>query len=578
MKSNYMISCAVAALLSGTGLAQGQTTPANAATAMAGDTIETVVVSAERRDESAQKVPMTLQAFSGNTLQQLNVNSLEDILKFLPNVTYGNNGAGQGEIFMRGLSNGFRGNQSTGTVGLYPNVAIYLDDQSMQFPARNVDIYMADMQRVEVLEGPQGTLFGGGAEAGAIRYITNKPNVDAFEANIQVGGGLTDGGAPNANVTGMINVPIVDGKLAVRAVVFYDHQGGYINAVPDTFTRSDLDPGNILLGIAPNGAGICPDGGHVGPAGCTLAGAPTANAIVKNNQNPVDHIGGRVSAQYDIDDDWNVLISDSIQRLDAEGLSVQYPIGSDFQTLKPREVTAFSPSYNKDDYNTTTLTVNGKIGDFSAIYTGGWTVRHVNQQMEYTNYTRTYYGVYYTCTGGATGFGATPPRCYSPATSWHDSIKNTHLSQEGRISTPSDWQLRGLIGAYWEQFRINDVMNFNYRTYPDCSGGESRDRARRRCALRRRRRHVPGRLCKPARRARSDDGVRRRHGTRLRPDCSLRLAGLRHHSRRTDSDGRHALVPVPRVRGRIRLFDRAWPLPRRARLRCEGRQRHQRQQ
>jgi outer membrane receptor protein involved in Fe transport len=473
MKSRYMISCAAVALLSGTGGAVADTPTAASATV-----VETVVVTAERRSEDVQRVPMTLQAFSGDSLEQLNVNTLDDILKYLPNVTYGNNGPGQGEIFMRGLSNGFRGNQSTGTVGLYPNVAIYLDEESMQFPARNVDIYMVDMQRVEVLEGPQGTLFGGGAEAGAVRYITNKPDVTQFSASAQAMGGLTDGGAPNSAFNAVVNVPVIDNKLAVRAVVYYDHEGGYINNVPSTFTRSDLDPGNILMGIAPNGMGICPDGHPVGPAGCTVAGAPVANnaALVRNNQNPLLHEGARVSAQYDIDDDWNVLISESLQRLDAEGLSVEYPIGSDFQTLKPRQVTAFSPSYNKDSYASTAWTVNGKIGDLSAIYTGGWTVRNVNQQMEYTNYTRTYYGVYYSCTGGVQGPGGDNPfgqgnqeRCYSPVTNWHDSIRNTHLSEEGRLSTPSDWRLRGLVGAYWEQFRIYDVMNFNYKTIPECT-------------------------------------------------------------------------------------------------------------
>ena len=79
---------------------------------------------------------------------------------------------------MRGLSAGFAGDQSSATFAPFPNVAIYLDDQSMQFPARNLDVYMVDMERIEVLEGPQGTLFGGGAEAGVIRYITNKPKLE----------------------------------------------------------------------------------------------------------------------------------------------------------------------------------------------------------------------------------------------------------------------------------------------------------------------------------------------------------------------------------------------------------------
>ena len=465
MKTRYMMSCAIAALAF-----YSATERAHA--------VETVVVTAERRSESTQQVAMTLQAFSGDTLQQLNVNDLQDVLKYLPNVSYGNNGPGQGEIFMRGLSNGFRGNQSTGTVGLYPNVAIYLDEQSMQFPARNVDIYMADMDRVEVLEGPQGTLFGGGAEAGAVRYITKKPNLDAFEGYATVSGSITDGGAPSGAAELVANAPIIEGKLALRAVIYDDNQGGYINNVHAIFAHSDHDPGNVLLATPPNGMGICPDGQHFDPAVgpfCAPLGLPTADnaALVKHSQNPLVHLGGRVSALYDINDEWNLLISESLQRLDAEGLSVEYPIGSDLQPLKHRQVTSFSPSYNKDSYNDIAWTLNGKIGDFSAIYTGGWTVRHVNQQMEYTNYTRTYYGIYYSCTGGNTGWNNTPPgntvRCYSPVTNWHDSIRNTHLSEEARISTPSDWRLRGLIGAYWEQFRIYDVMNFNYKTIPECT-------------------------------------------------------------------------------------------------------------
>ncbi|MFX8137557.1 Plug domain-containing protein, partial [Acinetobacter baumannii] len=77
-----------------------------------------------------------------------------------PNVTYASNGPAAGAIFFRGLSSGFAGNQSSATIAYFPNVALYLDDQSLQFPARNADVYVADIERVEVLEGPQGTLFG----------------------------------------------------------------------------------------------------------------------------------------------------------------------------------------------------------------------------------------------------------------------------------------------------------------------------------------------------------------------------------------------------------------------------------
>src|SRR6201996_8637751 len=249
MKAKYLISCAVAALTSASMPAMAQAVAAN--TASTG--IETVVVSADRRDESVQEVPNTVQAFTGATLDDANLRTLDSLLRYTPNITYGNNGPGQGEIIMRGLSNGFRGNQSSGTIANFPNVAIYLDDQSMQFPARNVDIYMVDMDRVEVLEGPQGTLFGGGAEAGAVRYITNKPKLDVTEANVEGTYGFTEGGADNSAAHLMVNVPVIDGKLAIRAVIYDETQGGYIDNVASTFTRSDQDLGNAYFNIKPHG-------------------------------------------------------------------------------------------------------------------------------------------------------------------------------------------------------------------------------------------------------------------------------------------------------------------------------------
>ena len=173
MKAKYKVSCAIAAILTGC----ASSAAADSAAPSSG--IETVIVSAERRDESVQSVPATLQAFSGQTLADLNVTTLRRSVEIHAERHIRQQRPGPGRNFHARLEQRFPRHQSTGTVGLYPNTAIYLDEQSMQFPARNVDIYMVDMKRIEVLEGPQGTLFGGGAEAGALRYITNKPDANA---------------------------------------------------------------------------------------------------------------------------------------------------------------------------------------------------------------------------------------------------------------------------------------------------------------------------------------------------------------------------------------------------------------
>ena len=157
--------------------------------------------------------------------------------------------------------------------------------------------------------------------------------------------------------------------------------------------------------------------------------------------------------------------------------------------------TSFSPAWDKDKFENTAWTVNGKFGDLKAVYTGGYLVRHIDQTNDYSNYTRSSYGFYYTCSGGpglgkggGGGFGTagspgTPgngpgtgvpaagatPQCYSPVSSWHDLVRNTHQTHEFRLSTPDDWRIRGIAGAYWEDFEIVDNMNFLYKTIPSCT-------------------------------------------------------------------------------------------------------------
>src|SRR6266403_982633 len=134
-----------------------------------------ITVTAQRRTERTQDVPIALQVLTGETLTQLNVTTFDDFVKYLPNVMSAGSGPGQNNIYMRGLSTGSGLVPGSGAVGSFPNVAVYLDEQSAQLPYRNLDVYAADLERIEVLEGPQGTLFGAGAQAGVVRYITNKP-------------------------------------------------------------------------------------------------------------------------------------------------------------------------------------------------------------------------------------------------------------------------------------------------------------------------------------------------------------------------------------------------------------------
>jgi iron complex outermembrane recepter protein len=457
MNSNQKLSYAIAAILSGSGAYVGlaHASPAVDTAAVESEGIQEIVVTAQRRNESIQNVPITIQAITGEQLGQLNVTTFDDVLKYLPNVTFSSNGPGQGNIYMRGMSAGFAGNQSTAAINPFPNVATYLDDQSMAFPARNVDVYMADMERIEVLEGPQGTLFGGGAEAGAIRYITNKPKLNVTEGNAEASYGTTAHGDDNTAVTAVLNVPLIADTLAARAVIYNDRRGGYIDNVPSQFTRFDTDPGSVSYHLP------------------YPANAATANnyAIAARAQNPVTYQGIRASLLWQINNDWNVLIQQTYQNMDAEGINEQFPLSSQETPLGPLQETSFTPSYDKDKWENTSWTANGKIADLRLVYTGGYLDRTINNAMDYTNYARSAGGFYYTCGGGAApmGKGVGPLTCYSPVSSWQDYVKTTHQSHELRLSTPDDWRLRGLIGAFWEDFDIKDDMNFLYKSFPSCT-------------------------------------------------------------------------------------------------------------
>jgi iron complex outermembrane receptor protein len=467
MYSNQKLSYAITAILGGS--ASGF-----AHTAVAADTdvdaIQEVVVTAQRRTENAQDVPITIQALTADTLKQLNATTFDDFVKFLPNVSTAGNGPGQNNIFFRGLSVGVTQQGGTGATGPIPNVAVYLDEQSGSLPGRNLDVYAADIERIEVLEGPQGTLFGSGAQAGVLRYITNKPKLDVTEGSVNAGYSYTAGGDNNSNADATLNLPLIPDTLAVRAVVYNDNRGGYINNVPATFSRSGTDEG--LAG---------PNNGFV-PANSQSI---NNNSFVGNAINPVTYQGARLSVLYKVNEDWNALLTQSYQNLTTQGVFYQQPgspQGVTFTSslqggqpvggtpLPPLSVTLFEPSFDKDRFENTSLTVNGKIGDIRLVYAGGYLVRNVNQQQDYTNYSRGVFGTYYQCTGlSKTATSSATGTCYSPGSTWQELEKNTHQSHEIRASTPDDWRIRGIGGLYWEKYVIDDDTNFGYKTVPSCT-------------------------------------------------------------------------------------------------------------
>jgi outer membrane receptor protein involved in Fe transport len=468
------LTYAIACILAGTAGSTTRAAGTGSDSGTSNDSLQEIEVTAQRRTENIQDVPIAMQALTGQALEQLNIATFDDYIKFLPNVTSASNGPGQNEVFMRGLSAGSQASQASAITGVLPNVAIYLDNQSGQMPNRNLDIYAADLNRIEVLEGPQGTLFGAGAEAGAIRYITNEPKLDKTEGYVKAGYGVTAHGDPNTDMQAVLNLPLIEDHMAIRGVIYDDRRGGYINNVPATFARKDTDI-SIHYANYPAVNGQCPDG-QPNNGYCVPPGSPTVsnNNLVGNAINPVTYRGIRVELLYKVNDDWDILLSQSYQDMDAQGVFYQQPLSSSGAPLSPLEVTLFNPAYDKDKFESTAWTVDGKVGPLKAVYTGGYLDRQVNQTADYTNYLRGVYADYYQCYGpGSGGDAKLPSKCFSPSAFWLEQQRNLHQQHELRFSTPDEWRVRGIVGAYWEDNKLYDVTSWNYKTLPACTAADN---------------------------------------------------------------------------------------------------------
>ena len=466
MKPNYKVARTIAAILGASALHAALAADTGA---VSGSTqLREIIVTATRRTESVQNVPLTVQVLTGRTLSQLHVKTLSDYLKYLPDVSTATLNPGAAMVFMRGLSLGAPTPAAQGSVGEFPNVAIYLDNESTLLPGRALDVYAVDLQRIEVLEGPQGTLFGAGAQAGAIRYITNKPKLDTLEVDVSAGYGITAHGDPNHHVSAVFNWPIIPGKLAARLVWFDDHRGGYINNLPATFSRSGTD-----LGIAQANGGIVP----------TNSVSINNYQIAGNGINPLDYGGGRLELKYKINDDWSVLLSQMYQDMNAQGVFYQMPYGTEgagetaaglpvgTRRLPPLSVNLFNPSFDRDKFSNTALTVDGEVGPLSIVYAGSYLDRNLEQVQDYTNYARGRYAYYYQCTGVTYSSTSGNPgaTCLSPRAVWRDKERNTHVQQELRVSTPSTWRLRAIAGIFYEDLKIYDDQSYLYTSLPGCA-------------------------------------------------------------------------------------------------------------
>ena len=416
--------------------------------------LEEVVVTATKRTESLQDVPISVSALGGEALKDLGVQTFDEYVEFLPNVVSAGIGPGQREIYIRGSAS----EQSSITVapaqGSAPGVALYFDEMPVSFGARNLDVYAADLERIEVLSGPQGTLFGASSQSGNMRLITNKPQLDEMSGSIDVGMSSTHGGDTSNKVEAMINIPLTD-RAAVRFVGFADKQGGWIDNTAGTFTPS----GTVI--DRNNSAGFGPFFRDF--PGTTIQSASNAN-LAKEDWNEAKYNGFRVGLRYDFNDNWSGLVQHMSQEIDVEGSFLIDPSLGDESAQK------FVPEHNVDEFDITTWTLEGRIANLDLVYTGGYIDREVDALIDYTHYNNGGgYITYYLCSGNIySGDKANAPNnCFDPTKQYADKSTNERTTHEFRISSDPENAFRFMAGVYYSDVETTHIGEFQYYSTND---------------------------------------------------------------------------------------------------------------
>lgn len=425
-----------------------------------------IVVTATKQSENLQDVPISVSAIGAEALEELAIDTFGDYLEQLPSVTAGGSGPGQSTIYIRGLASTTPNLTTAGVAGLAPNVALYLDEQPLGQPGRNLDVYAADLERIEVLAGPQGTLFGASSQAGVVRLITNKPSLSGFDASGKAGVAFTKGGEASYNAEAMINVPVTD-SLAVRGVFYLDDQGGYIDNVAGTIDASQSGRFREATDVRSNGVpvGTIRQGFQPGgpAAGTTFIAADNAG-LVEDNFNDTQYSGFRVSALYEFSSDWRLTVTHARQSVESDGVFFADPdLGID-----GLDVQRYEPDSLQDDFSNTSWTVEGRLGALDIVYTGAYTDRETQQRVDYTDYLFVgQYLPYYICDtavvypGSVTNAPA-DPTCYAPNTFVASNTDTTVFTQEFRVSTDRNSPFRVTAGAFYSDLELKELNDFSY--------------------------------------------------------------------------------------------------------------------
>lgn len=410
--------------------------------------LEEIIVTASKREENLQDVPIAVNAMDAEMLEVLDINSFEDWVKQAPNVNFSGRGPGQNSMFIRGVAANPSDIRKSGGLSSSPTVALYLDDAPLISNARNVDLFITDMQRIEVLPGPQGTLYGASSQAGTVRLVTNKPDLGAVGYGISASASTTAEGDPSWGVEGHINIPLVEDKFAVRIVGYQIDRGGWIDNVPGTTSYADAEALQPGTGFAVPGA-ILPSRDNA--------------SVVEDDFNTAEYTGGRVSARLALNDEWELNAGVVAQSLEVDGVFDYLPREGDLNVVR------FEDDHVEDDILQFNWNLEGRLGQLDVVYNGSYLEQDIDQVSDYSiNHENVGWMIWYNCLY-TTDIDPNAPtyqvvECAAPDAKYLPKEENEYTHHELRISTDPEKRVR-FIGGAWYSDSENQLLNeWTYHT------------------------------------------------------------------------------------------------------------------
>lgn len=377
--------------------------------------LEEIIVTATKREENMQDLPQSIQAFGTEDIKTLGFSNMREYKKAIPSLSTVQNSPGRSEVVFRGVSTG------SGEWRTDSGTAVYLGDIPMTSATQAVDPRLVDIQRIEALPGPQGTLFGSSSQSGALRIIPNVPDHSSAYGEVNTGVSTINKGGKSHYVEAFANTPIIEDKLSIRTVVFDSKDGGYIDNVFGTNIFSDDDNSNV----------------------------------VEKDFNEWEQKGARVTALWSVNDSWDVNLMVMQQDQHSKGDWLSDPGAPGLDDL---EIVRFHKDDRQDKWWISALNLTGDLGFAELSLTSSYLDREITYEFDsnvdgqiraqsvITYGTYIYYNVLYD-----TGF--------QPETSVNDQTAERH-THEIRLSSLGDSRLKWMVGAFYE--KTEDYWDYTF--------------------------------------------------------------------------------------------------------------------